>query len=473
MDSDSILHRYGNQSVIILILILFISIPRILTGEVYLYQAQKSELQGFFLEASNLYENSASRLWWENGLYEKAAMEAKKAQDFANAINLFETAKKKDGLSKAGSIDLGDLYLQTGYIYSAISTWQSVGVGNQFSAGAFLRLARASRQLGEINNAIKFWQEVLKIEPKNDEAHYTLALLSMTRNPGNALATLMQAASLNKKWDAQVQVLREGLNLALLQDDLSYQLLVSGRSLASIGEWALAEEAFFQAILTTNEYAEAWAWLGEAYQHTEKDGYPSLQRALLLSPNSAIIQALNGLYYRRQGQLDLAWSAYSQAEALEPANSTWQLALGDLSVQKGELIIALDYYNQAIALAPQDPEVWMGLALFSIHNDVDVSVKGLDAALQLLKLAPDDWQSYNVMGQTLMAIGDLPSARLYFVKASLMAPDQAEIFLHLGYLLLLQNQRDGAYESLSHSQQLDPLGGIGGQAQRLIDQYFP
>jgi tetratricopeptide (TPR) repeat protein len=473
MSSGSILHRYGFQGISILILLLFIFIPRILTGEIYFDQAQELELKGSFSEASVSYEDSANRLWWENGLYEKAASQAKKAGALESAITLFATAENKDGLSNAGWIELGDSFLEKGDVNAAIDAWQSVGGRTQDSAEAIARLARAYRQLGEINKAMRFWQEVLKIDPNNDEAYFTLGLLLMTRQPGKALPELMQATSLNKLWDTRVQVLREGLNLALLQNDIPYQLVVSGRSLASIGEWVLAQEAFFQAIQFANDYAEAWAWLGEAYQHMGKDGFPSLQKALTLDPNSATIQALIGLNYRRQGQLDLAWSAYSRAAALEPANPAWQLALGDLSVQNGELIIALSHFNQAIVLAPQDPEVWRGMALFCVQNDVDISLQGMQAALQLLKLAPEDWQSYNVMGQVLMAMGDLESAQLYFVRASQLSPNQSEIYLHLGYLLLMQNQRDGAYEYLLYSRQLDPQGGIGGQAQRLIDQYFP
>jgi tetratricopeptide (TPR) repeat protein len=336
-----------------------------------------------------------------------------------------------------------------------------------------VRIAKAFRKLGDIQKAMNTWQEVLKIDPRNSEAHYNLGLLLMTRRPKDALSELMQAIRYNQDRDALVQVLREGLNRALLQDNLAYQLVVSGQSLASIKEWDLAQEAFLRATLHVNNFPEAWGWLGEAYQHNGKDGLPALKKALGLNQNSATILALYGLYYRRQNQIDLAWGAYWRASLLEPANSAWQLVLGDLSAQKGELFQALEHYKNAVSLAPQDPIAWLGLAIFCVQYNVEVSNLGMDAALQSLKLAPNDWQSYNSMGQVLMSRGELPSAKSYYLLALKIAPNQAEIYLHLGYLMLMQNQRDEAYNTLVKSYQLDPEGSIGWQAQRLIDQYFP
>lgn len=473
MNSYSLIRRFGNQCSIILCLLLIIFLPRVFAGEVYLRQAIKLESQASFQLAALSFEDSANRLRWVKGLYEKAAQSAKLAGEDKNAIFLFETGAKNDGLTPKGWLNLGDLLLKTGDYKAAITSWNEVGDGNPESANALIRLAGAYRSMGDIQKAINTWQELLRIDPQNDKAHYNLGLILMTWQPIEALPELMRSVQINRVWDAQVQVLREGLNLALLQDNLAYQLVVSGQSLASIGEWELAQYAFFHATNIDVDYSEAWAWLGEAYQHTGKNGLPALKKALAINQNSSIILALNGLYYRRQNQIELAWSAYSLAASLEPANPAWQLVLGDISAQNGNLIDALNYYNKAVILAPQDPSVWRGMAEFCIQYDVDISNQGMNASLELLKLAPRDWRSLNIMGQVLMARNDLESARRYFVAAEEISPDQAEIYLHLGYLSLLQNKRDEAYKNLSHAYQLDLKGSIGLQAQRLIDQYFP
>jgi protein O-GlcNAc transferase len=221
------------------------------------------------------------------------------------------------------------------------------------------------------------------------------------------------------------------------------------------------------------DYSDAWAWLGEAYQHNGKDGLPALQKALELDPGSASNQALIGLYYRRQNQIDLAWSAYLKAARLEPENPAWQQALGDLLAQKGDLVNALEYYQTGVDLSPLDPLAWRALAKFCVQYDVQIESLGMQAGLQLLKLAPEDWRSHDIMGQILMADGDLISAEIYFKRAVEIAADQAEPYLHLGYLLLQQDRGDEAYDILGTAHQLDLNGSIGWQAQRLMDQYFP
>jgi tetratricopeptide (TPR) repeat protein len=472
MNPRSFLYRFGSQSLILIFLLLIIILPRLIAGGLYLKQAEQYETQGLFAKASECYEDSANRLWWMNGLFERSAFSAKLAGDNKSAIDLLVEADVHDGLSPFGRITFGDLLLDNGDYLRAIHVWDVINQGISESEDALVRIAKAYRQLGDFQEAINTWQDAARLNPDNDEVHFNLGLLLMTTQPRKALPELMQAAHLNQDWDAKVQVLRAGLNLALLNDNITYQLVVSGQSLASIGEWDLAQDAFLRAVGSANDYPIAWAWLGEAYQHTGKDGLPALKKALEMEQNSAFVLALNGLYYRRQNQIDLAWSAYSKAARLEPANPAWQLALGDLSAQKGDLLKAREYYNKAVNLDPQDPEVWRGLAVFFIQYDVEVSTMGMDAAIQLLKLAPKDWQSYNIMGQVMMAVGELDSAKLYFMDALKISPDQAEIYLHLGYLLLMQDQRDEAYTNLIKGLQLDPNGSIGMQAQRLIDQYF-
>jgi tetratricopeptide (TPR) repeat protein len=473
MNPGSFLRKFGSQSLILIFFLFIIFLQRLIAGGLYLKLAEQYEVQGSFAKASLSYEDSANRLWWLKGLLERSALSAKKAGNNKAAIELFLEADIHDGLTPIGKITLGDLLNDSGEYLLAIGVWDGIGKGIPESEAALVRIAKAYRQLGDLQEAINNWQEATRLNPENDEAHFNLGLLLMTTQPQKALLELMQAARINQEWDARVQVLRAGLNLALLNDNIPYQLVVSGQSLASIGEWELSQEAFLRALNLANDYPAAWAWLGEAYQHIGKDGLPALKKALEMDQNSAFILALNGLYYRRQNQIDLAWSAYSKAAGLEPNNPAWQLAMGDLSAQKGDLLQAQEYYKKAVNLEPQDPEGWRGLAVFFIQYDVEVSTLGMNAAIQLLKLAPKDWQSYNIMGQVLMAVGELDSAKLYFLDALKISPDQAEIYLHLGYLMLMQNQREEAYTNLTMALKLDLNGSISMQAQRLKDQYFP
>ena len=52
-------------------------------------------------------------------------------------------------------------------------------------------------------------------------------------------------------------------------DHPAYTLLETGRALAKVDRWPLEAEAFHQATLARPDYAEAWAYWGEALQHPD------------------------------------------------------------------------------------------------------------------------------------------------------------------------------------------------------------
>lgn len=465
--------KFSEHTIIIISILSIIFLPRILAGGWYLRQAHSLAGQGSYVQASIHYEDAARRLWWRSGLFELAANSAWQAGEIPAALDLYEIARKKDALSSNGKLILGDIYALQGDAQAAMAAWESIGMSTPDSAAAFSRLAASERELGQIDKAMHHWQAVLKIEPQNGEAHFNLGLLLMTIRPLEALPELMLSARIDPELDEQVQVLRTGLNQASLVENDAYRLVLSGRSLASIEAWDLAWHAFSQASLADPLFSEAWAWQGEASQHLEQDGLPFILKALDLDRNSIMSLALAGLYYRRQGLIDQAWSAYVRVATLDSQNSAWQEVLGELSAQKGDLLEALEYYLKAVELAPQNPSSWRTLALFCVQYNVNINTIGFEAALKAQKLEPDNWRTQDVMGQVMMAKEDPVSARLYFFRSIEIAPDQPDTYLHLGYLDLLQDKRDSAYNNLVNARRLDPEGSIGWQAQRLLDQYFP
>ena len=58
----------------------------------------------------------------------------------------------------------------------------------------------------------------------------------------------------------------------------------------------LARAAFEKAVHADEKNAEAWAWLGEAKQHTDQNGSAELDQALKLNSKSPTVRGLRGLY---------------------------------------------------------------------------------------------------------------------------------------------------------------------------------
>jgi tetratricopeptide (TPR) repeat protein len=288
-----------------------------------------------------------------------------------------------------------------------------------------------------------------------------------------ALPELMLSAQLNPDLQEPVQGLRTSLNTARLSDDQAYQFLISGQALAALGQWDLATEAFRNGLGANAGYAEAWAWLGLAKQQLGQDGSQDFSQAMTLNSESALVQGLYGMYLQRLGKPKEALLAYQKAANLEPDDPGWQMALGNAFEEAGDLVSAYANYSHSVELAPGDPATWRALATFSLNNMVDVDVTGLAAAHKLIELAPDDWQSYDLAGQTAFLLVDYTAAVDYLKKAIQLAPTQAAPALHLGLVYLQSGVLPSAYLYLNLAKTFDPDGSYGWQAGRLLEQFFP
>ncbi len=443
--------------------------PRPLAGLLDLEQARRAMSVRDYAGASSAYASAAERLPWRTSLWEQAGLAAFLAGDDRDAQAYLEKAAGYRPLSPRGWIDLGLTYQGQGDLPSALAAWNNALP----MVEAYIDTAQAERRLGKFTAAAADWRAVLDRDPGNAAAHYQLGLLLAASAPSEALSELMRAGQLDPHLDASVQSLRTSLNTALLSDDRAYQLVVSGRGLGAQGEWDLAAEAFRNAVAGRPDYADAWAWLGEAEGRLGGDGLAELQKADGLSPESAMVQALLGFYWQRHGQLPRALAAFQKAAALEPQEAGWELALGGAYEQSGDLVAALDHFTRAVDLAPQEASTWQALASFSVTYGVDVFGTGYPAAQKLLALAPDDWASHDLAGQAALGIGNTSNAVQQYQKAIQLAPDQPAPHLHLAQAYMLLGDLLFAHDQLVQVRSLDPDGSYGFQAGRLLEEYFP
>lgn len=454
---------------IFFLLLILILTPRLIAGLQDLSSARRFDTARNYAAAAHAYAMAAERLPWQPTLWEKAGMDAQLGSDSAGAVTFLNQAATRNAVSQQGWISLGMAYRSLGDLPSAVKAWQRALP----LAKAYRYLAEDQRKLGQFSAAINNWRASLVREPGNAQARYQLGLLEMATYPKDALPDLLRAAQLDSSMDASVQNLRSVLNKAFLSDDSAYQFLISGRALGVLGEWDLATLAFHNAIATRPDYADAWAWLAEAEQQQGQDSRKEIQRALVLNPNSAMVQSLYGLYLQRQKRPAEALDAFKKAATLEPDDPGWQMALGRAYEQTDDLVAALEHYQRAVELAPEDASVWQALAEFSLRDNVDLTGTGLPAARRLVELASDDWQSLDIAGQIILETGDSLGAEVLLKKSIQLSPGQAAPILHLGLLYLQSTDSSRAYPYLILARDLDPNGPYGWQANRLLQQYFP
>ena len=443
-----------------------------------LQRAQHSMEAGMNLTASQHLSQAARYLPTRPELWEQAGNLALEGGDPQAAIEYFEQAAKY-GLSGSGQFLLGEAYLEAGEVDSALRTWENLAQQDAAYPDVLERLADIYLEQENFSAAIHPLQALIAIKPSNAQVHYQLGLLMATQDPEAALVYLTRAAELDPEYTRRTRILQRGVTAARLEDDPAYRLMGAGRALANLEEWIYATEAFRQATILRPDYAEAWAYLGEALQHlpskypSQAVGLAELQKAVSLEPTSLSANTFLSLFWQRQGRYDLAQEAIQAAINLDPKNPVLQVELGNILALQGDLDAAYGAYLQAIAFAPNDPNSYNRLIEFCLTHDYHVNEIALPASRQALLLAPEDPASLDWMGQVLLNLGDLVSAERFFSRAIENDPQYAAAHLHLGMLYVLEDQTELAYQALTKTLTLAPETSAGKQAQRLLNSALP
>lgn len=443
-----------------------------------LWQAQRARQAGRLLQAARALSQAAALLPERPGLWEEAGILATQGADYALAFACFENASQAlpGGLTPAGLLALGQVYAQLGDPDSARLTWERL-VALDPKGAPYADLYRLQRRAGALDAAQASLEQLVERQPADAQVWYDLALLQASRDPASALPALARAGQLDAGLVESVESIRQSIRSAQAEE-LAYQLLNTGRALADLGAWDLAAAAFQRATELRPDFVQAWAYLGEARQQNppaglENPGYAELEHALTLDPDSLPVHLFLALYWRRQGNFDLALQAQARALALDADNPILLQGLGELQAASGDLEAAQNSYTQGTRLAPDDPATWRALADFSLRYDYHLQEVALPAARQALVLAPKNVENLDMMGQILTRLNDLQNARRFLEKATLDEVRYAPAHLHLGYVYWLLGEADAAYNQWRQVGELAPGSSAAAQANRLLRTYLP
>ena len=448
-----------------------------------LRQATGALADGSPLRASRAVAQAAHLAPWRADLWELAGIYASQAGQAQPAIEYLERAGASSTLSARGWLALGQAYQQTDDLPAAIRSWRQAVDRYGPSTQALEYLSQAHLVQGDYPAAIDELKALAEMQPQDAPLLHRLGLLVATQDPPAAQSYLDRAAQLDARYQPVAAGLRRAVLSARFAEDPAYTLLVTGRALAALGEWSLAGRAFQQAILLRPDYAETWAYLGEARQHADRgtlilpapdsgDGLVELRKALELDPDSLAAHALLALYYARRGSFDLALVTLREAIALDPENLSLQVQLASLLAASGDLYQAKETYLQAIQRSPQDPAHARLLVQFCLDYDFEVTQTALPLARRLAGQYPDDPANLDIMAQVLIHQGDLASAERFLERALALDSSYTPALLHLGQARVLQGDRAGALHALDQVIAHSPGSPEAAQAQRLIDDYL-
>lgn len=287
---------------------------------------------------------------------------------------------------------------------------------------------------------------------------YSQALQLAASDPLAALPLLDDVAFSQNDNAPAAHTLWQAIQSARLANDPGYTFTLSGRALAAIGEWELARQALVQAVELDPDYAEAWAYLGEAQQENGEDGLPALLRAEELDPRSISTHLFQALYWQRKGDYKKAGQSFGLAAGLSPSDPQIEIQWGQNSVLAGEGPGALEHFQKALDLAPQDPQIWQALASYTVETELYVAEIGLPSAQRLLLADPDDATALTLNARTHALLGQTETARVFFEQAIKVNPEFAAAHLYYAIFLLANQEMDEARQQFNEVLAVAPDG---------------
>jgi tetratricopeptide (TPR) repeat protein len=460
---------------LLVLAVVLVLIGRPLLAEYHLWQARLDRENNAPLQASAHLALAAALTPRQIGLWEQAGHESMLGGDPTGAIRLFKQAAALGGLSPQGQVELGDALQAGGDLQGAMQAWQAAPA----SVDAWSRLVKAHDTLKDYPAEIADLKALLRLQPGQARTAYRLGLLLAAVDPASSTAYLSQAASLDPTLVTAAQTIQRSLDTAGLQSEPAYTYLLIGRALASLGEWDLAAEAFYRATLARPDYAEAWAFLGEARQRSAplksegQEGLAELQKAWDLDPSSVSANTFLGLYWQLHAKPDMALVYLKKAASLDPKNPVLQTELGNAMATLGDLQAALGYYQGAIELEPNNPVYWRILAEFSLMHQVQIHDVALPAARQAVLIDPHDPIGLDLLGQAFFLLEDYANAERTLTRALEASSAYAPAHLHIGQTYLMEGKLDQGRLELNQTISLAPDTPFAEQARRLLERYFP
>ncbi len=410
---------------------------------------------------------------WRTDQWELAGKEALAAGNPSQAITFFTTASQLNALSDAGREALGEAYLAAGDWRQAAAAWQVLAAGDNAPQSLFQKILKQQWDHQAFDEALKTGKEWFARYPQSAQAAFSAGLLECVADPPAAGTFLTRAAALDPSLSSQVDTLQAAIQTAYQEQHEGYRRVIVGRALGSLDHWDLARRSFEIATSAAPDYAEGWAFLGEAKQQLGEDGSPELKHAVELDPDSLVVKALLALWNRDNGHPEEAMTLLKQVSELEPKQAVWQIELGSTAATMGDLYGALGYYQKATELEPDNAQTWLVLGDFSAVNLLEPREIGLPAARQALILSSNSAPALDLMGRVMLALEDADSAERFLQQAMEKDSAYAAARLHLAQLYLSQNQMDRAFPLLNEAVKLAGKDAeTAALAKRLLARYF-
>ena len=236
----------------------------------------------------------------------------------------------------------------------------------------------ALAKIGKFDEAIKSYDQAIKIKPDHEEAWY---------NKGVSLGELKKHEEAIKSYDQAIKI----------KPDFADAWNNRGFELSQLGKHEEAIKCNDQAIKIKPDYAEAWNNRGFELSRLGKHegAIKSFDQAIKIKPDYEEVWYNKGISLGELGKHEEAIECNDQALKIKPDHEeAWYNKAVNLS-KLGKIEEAIECYDKAIKIKPHDEEAWYnkGVQLSALER-YEEAAKHFERAYRLTKGIPI-WEEYS------------------------------------------------------------------------------
>lgn len=310
-----------------------------------------------------------------------------------------------------------------------------------------LMFATHYHQQGDLEQAKKLYQEILKKEPKQIDSLHNLGLLYCQQN----------------LFEEGLPYLKEAVQFA--PQNIPFYLTLA-QVFKHLEQFDQSEFYLKQALANQCEHIEIYYWLGEALLTQQKftEAREILTQAAHLDPEDQDVQRLLSYipFDNTEVKLELDLHAQKQLKKIlkvKPTPQQQKMALlrnheAAQFFNKGNAKKALTLVSQAIELNPKNAGFYNNRAIFYQH--LNQFEKAISDYLLTIALNPSFAEAYNNLGQVLNLADRLEDAKFYLLEALKLNQNYPEAHNNLGIVLQKQLQLEDSKRHLEFAIKIRP-----------------
>lgn len=406
---------------------------------------------------------------WQTDLYADLAALQFEKEDYGAVVQSLEQLKSYEKLNFSLDYILAIAYDESGNKDKALSLLKEISSRENLTFEERNQIFDMQEKNRDWEGAYKTIQRLSENESQNSEIQFRLALYQMIFAPENANESLLASLQGKPSWATKIKNLQTVVDDINDQDNPAFQLVLAGNGLANQGEWLLASAAFEEVTMIDPNYAEGWAFYGNALSFNGEDGLAALKKSKAINPQSKIVRSMLANYYQNHEELVLSMEIYRELSAEEPEEPFWHYEIANVYAKNGDLNSALVSHKQAIKNDPKNIFYWKELASFCLDYSFLVESEGIDAARQAMIIDNEDPEAYDIMGLIYLKMNNYANSERFLLEANKRAPYDSKILLHLGQLYYLKNEKNLAYFYLTNAIEYAQNDAIKKIAQDLVD----